>query len=61
MTYTLGKATFNFDGKTVVIVGASKGIGLATASAFLESGANVINISRSLGKDNESNSCWKSD
>ena len=36
---------FNFKDKNVVITGASKGIGSAIASAFLESGATVINIS----------------
>jgi NAD(P)-dependent dehydrogenase (short-subunit alcohol dehydrogenase family) len=33
--------------KTLVITGASKGIGLATASLFLEKGYRVINLSRS--------------
>ena len=36
---------FIFKDKNVVITGASKGIGSAIASAFLESGATVINIS----------------
>ncbi|MCL5018852.1 MAG: SDR family oxidoreductase [Candidatus Pacearchaeota archaeon] len=38
---------FNFDKKTAVITGASRGIGLAIANAFLENNSSVINISKS--------------
>lgn len=37
---------FNFEGKTALITGASRGIGLAIANKFLENGASVINISK---------------
>ncbi|HJX58988.1 MAG TPA: SDR family oxidoreductase [Patescibacteria group bacterium] len=37
---------YNFRGKTVVITGASRGIGNAVASAFLDAGASVVNLSR---------------
>jgi NAD(P)-dependent dehydrogenase (short-subunit alcohol dehydrogenase family) len=35
-----------FDGRRIVITGASRGIGLASAEFFLESGAEVIGVSR---------------
>lgn len=35
-----------FSGKTVLITGASQGIGLATAEHFLTEGANVVGVSR---------------
>jgi NAD(P)-dependent dehydrogenase (short-subunit alcohol dehydrogenase family) len=34
--------------KTLVITGASKGIGLATAKLFVEQGYNVVNLSRTV-------------
>ena len=37
--------------KTLIITGASKGIGLATAKMFLEQGYQVINLSRSAPQD----------
>lgn len=37
------------DGKTVLIMGASKGIGAATARVFAEAGANVALAARSAG------------
>ena len=39
------------DTKTLVITGASKGIGLATAEKFLEDGYRVINLSRTPAPD----------
>lgn len=38
----------SFDGKTVVVTGASKGIGRAVAKRFVAEGANVVVNSRSL-------------
>lgn len=38
----------SFDGKVVLITGASKGIGLACAAAFAKAGARVVGVSRSL-------------
>lgn len=35
-----------FSGKTVLITGASQGIGLAAAELFLKEGANVVGVSR---------------
>ncbi|MDP3996392.1 MAG: SDR family NAD(P)-dependent oxidoreductase [bacterium] len=40
------KQPFNFKGKTVVITGASRGIGAAAASCFVASGAKVVGISK---------------
>jgi NADP-dependent 3-hydroxy acid dehydrogenase YdfG len=39
----------NFDGKTVLITGASRGIGLAIAQAFDREGANLILVARNRG------------
>lgn len=40
----------NFSGKTVIITGASSGIGLATARAFSKAGANVVLAARSADR-----------
>lgn len=50
----MNNAKFDFSGKNVVITGASQGIGLAIADAFLDSGANVVNISKSSKKTKNS-------
>ena len=39
-----------FDGKTVVVTGGSSGIGLATACAFAEAGADVALVARDVAK-----------
>jgi 2-deoxy-D-gluconate 3-dehydrogenase len=43
--------TARFDGKVIVITGASRGIGGATAVAFAKEGATVIGIARSSQAD----------
>ena len=43
----------DFNGKTVFITGASRGIGAATAREFAESGANVVLVARSSAAINE--------
>lgn len=40
----------NFSGKTVLITGASSGIGYATAAALLEKGARVLGLCRDVSK-----------
>jgi len=40
----------DFKNKTVIITGASSGIGKATAEAFLEKGANILMVARSEEK-----------
>ena len=42
-----------FDGKTIIVTGASSGIGLASARLFSELGANLVMASRSIDKLNE--------
>ncbi|MGD9129911.1 MAG: SDR family oxidoreductase [Candidatus Woesebacteria bacterium] len=42
---------YNYHNKTVIITGASKGIGLATAKKFIAAGATVFNISRTKAKN----------
>jgi NAD(P)-dependent dehydrogenase (short-subunit alcohol dehydrogenase family) len=41
----MGTASFDFDGETVLITGASSGIGRALALAFADAGAAVLNAS----------------
>ena len=40
----------NLNGKTVLITGASRGIGEAAAQTFIEAGANVMLTARNLSK-----------
>jgi len=40
-----------FEGQTIVITGASRGIGLALARHFLGAGATVVGVSRSAGAE----------
>jgi NAD(P)-dependent dehydrogenase (short-subunit alcohol dehydrogenase family) len=47
----MGRVTWSFEGKTVVVTGASRGIGLATANLFAEAGADVFALSRSGAPD----------
>ena len=44
--YFIREVIMNFNGKVVVITGASHGIGLATLKKFWELGAQVVNIDR---------------
>ena len=46
-------------GKTVLITGATSGIGLATAELLVENGANVIGVGRTAGKCEEADSKLK--
>ncbi len=43
---------WNFEGKVVVVTGASRGIGEATVRQFDDGGANVVLVSRSTDKLN---------
>ena len=43
-----------FNGKTVIVTGASSGIGEATAKEFLSKGAKVILVARSESKMHDS-------
>ena len=40
----------NLSGKTVLITGASQGIGAAAAKTFMQAGANVMMTARNLDK-----------
>lgn len=42
---------FNLAGRTAIVTGASRGLGLAMAAGLADAGADVIGISRSLGAD----------
>ena len=42
-----------FENKTVVVTGASRGIGEATARAFAAEGANVVLAARSVDRISE--------
>ena len=39
-------ANYDFSGKTVLVLGGSKGIGLGLVTEFFRSGANVYYLSR---------------
>lgn len=43
-------AAFNLDGRTALVTGGSKGLGLAMARGFAEAGANVVICSRNEGE-----------
>jgi len=43
----MGQVTWSFDARTVVVTGASRGIGLATTNLFAGAGAQVLALSRS--------------
>lgn len=43
----------SLNGKRIVVLGGTSGIGLATAKAFLDQSAQVIIASRSVSKLNE--------
>lgn len=44
---------FNLEGKTVIVTGGSRGIGVTMAKAFADAGANVVVASRNLEKCKE--------
>lgn len=45
-----GKNQFPVDGKTVLITGGSDGMGLSAARQLAAKGANIIIVSRNVGK-----------
>jgi NAD(P)-dependent dehydrogenase (short-subunit alcohol dehydrogenase family) len=55
-------STFQFAGATVIVTGAAAGIGLATAQAFISSGARVFGVdidANALGHASENNSLFR--
>ena len=46
--------SFRLDGKTALITGCSRGIGLAMAEALAEAGADIVGVSSSLPEDGPS-------
>jgi short-subunit dehydrogenase len=46
MAHEAGDARRDFEGRTVLVTGASQGIGRAVARAFHEAGANVVMVAR---------------
>lgn len=48
---SLGSNRFRLDGKTALVTGCRRGIGLAAAAALAEAGADVIGVSASLEAD----------
>src|SRR5690606_17196048 len=49
-----GIKLFDLSGKTAIITGGSKGLGLAMAEGLASAGANVMLVSRNLGGGEES-------
>ncbi|MCD4769109.1 MAG: SDR family oxidoreductase [Bacteroidales bacterium] len=45
--------SYNFSGKSVIVTGASSGIGLAIVHEFVRAGSNVVLAARSIDKLNE--------
>jgi NAD(P)-dependent dehydrogenase (short-subunit alcohol dehydrogenase family) len=45
-----GNISWSFTGKTILITGASRGIGAACANLFAQAGANVFALSRTTGE-----------
>lgn len=45
---------FRLDGRTALVTGASRGLGMAIASALAEAGADIIGVSRSLSSPESS-------
>lgn len=47
----MGNIAWSFEGKTAVVTGASRGLGLAAANLLSEAGADVVGLSRSGSTD----------